>query len=70
MNITYTDDNGELVEIINHNIEIPAHIQEFDADKSFLNIKAEDVSMLCSNGKPASKAVTIIQKNLVHYAIE
>ena len=59
MNIIYRDGNGELVEIINHHIEIPAHIHEFDADKSFLNIKAEDVSMLFSNGKPASKAVTI-----------
>lgn len=59
MNITYTDDNGEIVEILHHNIEIPAHIQEFDANKSFLNIKAKDVSMLCSSGKPASRAVTI-----------
>lgn len=59
MNITYIGDNGEIVEIINLPIEIPAHIQEFDANKSFLNIKAEDVSMLYSNNKPASRAVTI-----------
>lgn len=59
MNITYTDDNGELVEIINHPIDIPAHIQGFDVGKSFLNIKAEDVSVLYSYGKPVSKAVTI-----------
>lgn len=59
MNITYTDDNGELVEIINHPIEIPAHIQGFDVGKSFLNIKAEDVSVLYSYDKPVSKAVTI-----------
>lgn len=40
MEITYTDDKGESVEIINHYIEIPSYIKEFDEQKSFLNIKS------------------------------
>ena len=59
MEITYTDDKGESVEIINHYIEIPAYIKEFDEQKSFLNIKSEDVAMLFHSNKPMSKAVTI-----------
>lgn len=59
MEITYTDDKGESVEIINHHIEIPAYIKEFDEHKSFLNIKSEDVAMLFHSNKPMSKAVTI-----------
>ena len=59
MEITYTDDKGESVEIINHYIEIPSYIKEFDEQKSFLNIKSEDVAMLFHSNKPMSKAVTI-----------
>lgn len=59
MEITYTDDKGESVEIINHHIEIPSYIKEFDEQKSFLNIKSEDVAMLFHSNKPMSKAVTI-----------
>lgn len=59
MEIIYTDDKGESVEIINHYIEIPSYIKEFDEQKSFLNIKSEDVAMLFHSNKPMSKAVTI-----------
>lgn len=59
MNITYTDDKGKRDVFLDHQIDIPDYVLWFDAQKSFLNIKNEDVLMLFSYDKPASKAVTL-----------
>lgn len=59
MDITYTDDKGERDVFLDHQIDIPDYVLGFDAQKSFLNIKNEDVLMLFSYDKPASKAVTL-----------
>lgn len=59
MNMAYANNNSELAEYFDHQIDIPNYVQWFDAQKSFLNIKNEDVSMLFLYDKPASKAVTL-----------